>query len=99
MTEAKTFRTFIRIFSLLKSERLSTNIKVTLHKAPIRSVMTYACPVCELVADTYLLKNKVLQAIENFPRYTPVCDLHTASNLPYVYNYIRKLYGQQPEVI
>jgi hypothetical protein len=31
--EAKAFRTFIRIYSLLKSERLSTNIKLTLHKA------------------------------------------------------------------
>jgi hypothetical protein len=40
MTEAKAFRTFIRIYSLLKSERLSANIKLTLHKALIRSVMT-----------------------------------------------------------
>jgi hypothetical protein len=40
---AKAFRTFIRIYSLLKSERLSAKIKLTLHKALIRSVMTYAC--------------------------------------------------------
>jgi hypothetical protein len=38
--EAKAFRTFIRIYSLLKIERLSANIKLTLHKALIRSVMT-----------------------------------------------------------
>jgi hypothetical protein len=44
MIEAKAFRTFIRIYSLLKSERLSANIKLTLHKALIRSVMTYVCP-------------------------------------------------------
>jgi hypothetical protein len=44
MTEAKTFRTFIRIYSLFKSERLSASIKLTLNKALIRSVMTYACP-------------------------------------------------------
>jgi hypothetical protein len=31
--EAKAFRTFIRVFSLLKSERLGENIKLTLHKA------------------------------------------------------------------
>jgi hypothetical protein len=42
MIEAKAFRTFIRIYSLFKSERLSANIKLTLHKALIRSVMTYA---------------------------------------------------------
>jgi hypothetical protein len=29
--EAKAFRTFIRMYSLLKSERLSANIKLTLH--------------------------------------------------------------------
>jgi hypothetical protein len=32
------FRTFIRICSVFKNERLSTNIKLTHHKAP-RSVM------------------------------------------------------------
>jgi hypothetical protein len=40
MTEAKTFRTFIRIYFLFKSARLSANIKLTHHKAAIRSVMT-----------------------------------------------------------
>jgi hypothetical protein len=31
MTEAKTFRTFIRICSLYKNERLRANIKLTVH--------------------------------------------------------------------
>jgi hypothetical protein len=44
MTEVKTFRTFIRIYSLFKSERLSASIKLTPLKPLIRSVMTYACP-------------------------------------------------------
>jgi hypothetical protein len=39
MIEAKAFRTFIRICSLIRSEPLS-NLKLTLHKALIRSVMT-----------------------------------------------------------
>jgi hypothetical protein len=51
MIEAKAFRTFIRICSLLESERLSANIKLALHKALIRSVMTYACSAWELAAD------------------------------------------------
>jgi hypothetical protein len=42
--EAKAFRTFIRVYSIFKSERLSANIKLTPHKALIRSIMTYACP-------------------------------------------------------
>jgi hypothetical protein len=65
MIEAKAFKTFIRIYFLLKSERLSANIKLTLHKAMIRS---YDCPAW----DVYLLKlqrkqNKVLQTTGNFP--------------------------------
>jgi hypothetical protein len=44
MTEAETFRIFIGIYPLLKSERLSVNIKITLSKELIKSVMTYACP-------------------------------------------------------
>jgi hypothetical protein len=89
MIEAKAFRTFIRIYSLFKSGRLNANIKLTLHKALIRSVMTYACPAWELAADTYLLKlqsmqNKVLRTIGNFPRCTPVRGLHMAFYLLYV---------------
>jgi hypothetical protein len=43
MIETKAFRTFtsIRVYSVFKSERLSADIKLTLHKALIRSVMTY----------------------------------------------------------
>jgi hypothetical protein len=47
MIEAKAFRTFIRLYFLLKSERLSSNIKLTLHMALSRSVMTYACAAKE----------------------------------------------------
>jgi hypothetical protein len=43
MIEAKAFRTFIRIYSLFKSELLSANIKLTLEIALIISVMTYVC--------------------------------------------------------
>jgi hypothetical protein len=51
MMESKAFRTFIRIYSLFESECLSANIKLTLHKALIRSVMTYASPARELAAE------------------------------------------------
>jgi hypothetical protein len=75
MIEAKAFRTFIRVYSLFKSERLNANIKLILHKVLIRSVMTYACPAWEFAADTYLLKlqclqNRVLHTIGNTgPRF------------------------------
>ncbi|PNF17258.1 hypothetical protein B7P43_G05217 [Cryptotermes secundus] len=104
MIEAKAFRTFIRVYSLFKSGRLSANIKLTLHKALIRSVMTYASPTWEFAADTHLVKlqrlqNKVLRTIGNFPRRTPVRKLHMAFKIPYVYDYITELCRQQAEVI
>jgi hypothetical protein len=66
--------------------------------------MTYACPACELVADTYFLKlqrlqNKVLRSIGNFPKCTPISDLHTAFNIPYIYDYTKNLCWEQAEVI
>jgi hypothetical protein len=81
--QANAVRTFIRIYTLFKSERLSADIKQTLHKALITSVMTYAYPTWELVASTHLLKlqrlqKKVLGTIGNFPRCTLVRDIHTA---------------------
>jgi hypothetical protein len=91
MIETNTFTTFIRIYSLFKNEHLSASVQLTLHKALIRSVMTYACPTWELAADTCVLKlkclqNKVLHTDGNCPRCTAVCNLHMAFNLLYAYN-------------
>jgi hypothetical protein len=61
MIEAKAFRTFIRIYSLSKNGRLSTNIKLILPKALIRSAVTYAWPTWEPAADIFLLKLQRLQ--------------------------------------
>jgi hypothetical protein len=102
--EAKAFRTFIRTYSLFKSERLSANIKLTLNKALIRSVMNYASPAWEFAADSHLIKlqrlqNKVLRTIGNFPRRTPVREVHMAFKIPYVYDYITTLCRLQAEVI
>jgi hypothetical protein len=102
--KAKAFRTFIRLYSLFKSERLNSNIKLTRLQALIRSVMTYACPSWEFTAETHLsqlqrLQNRVLSNIGNFPRRTSVRDLHVAFQIPYVYDNIRKLCRQQAEVI
>jgi hypothetical protein len=97
MIEAKAFRTFIKIYSLFKSEQLSTNIKLTFHKALIRSIMTYACPIWEFAADNHLLK---LQR----PLHWKFSKAHTGSRFTHgfqtaVYDYITKLCRQQAEVI
>jgi hypothetical protein len=85
--EAKAFRTFISVYSLFKSGRLSANIRLTLQKANTNLIKLQS------------LKNKVLRTIGNFPRSTPVRELHMALKLPYVYDYITKLCRQQAEVI
>jgi hypothetical protein len=94
MIESKAFRTFIRIYSLFKSKRLSANIKLTLHKALIRSVITYACPGREFEAECHPLKlqrlqNKVLRTIGSFLSRASVRDMHVAFQIPYVYDYIQ----------
>jgi hypothetical protein len=66
--------------------------------------MTYAWPAWEFAANNHLLKlqrlqNKIFCTIGNFPRRTPVCDLHMAFKLPYIYDYITKLCRQQAEAI
>jgi hypothetical protein len=46
-----------------------------------------------------LSSNKVLRTIGNFSRCTPVRDLHTAFNLPHVYDYTTKLCRQEADAI
>jgi hypothetical protein len=75
MIEARTFRTFIKVYSLFKSVRLSANIDLTLHKTLITLVMTYACPNWVQAADTYLLK---LHCLQNKVLSAPIRELHMA---------------------
>jgi hypothetical protein len=99
MIEAKAFRTFIRIYSLFRSERLSTNIKLT-HKALIKSVMP-CMGICGRMSLLKLqrLQNKILHTIGNFLKRTSVRDMHKSFHMPYVYDYITKSCSQQAEVI
>jgi hypothetical protein len=104
MVTTKAYRTFMRLYSLFKSNRLNTNSKLTLRKALIRSIMTYACPAWESAADTHLMKlqrlqNKILCTIDKFPRNTPIRHMHISHQIPYVYDFITKLCKQQAKAI
>jgi hypothetical protein len=101
---AKALGTYIRTYSVFKSKYLNANIKLIMNRALIRSIMSNACPTCEFAADTHLMKlqhlqNRVLRANSNLDRRTPVRDLHLAFKIPYVYDYITKLYRRQAEII
>jgi len=102
--DAKALWIFISIYPLLKNECLSVDTKLTLYKALIRSILTYACPAWEFVADSYLLKlqhlwNKVLCTIGNLPQCTLTCDLHMVFKIPYLDNFITKLCRQKATVV
>jgi hypothetical protein len=96
MIEAKAFRTFIRIYSLFKIEHLSYNIKVTLIKALIMSVMTYACPAWELAAAP---------TKHGFPHNWKFSKVHTGLRFAHGFQHslcirlYKKLCRQQAEVI
>jgi hypothetical protein len=103
-TAAKALGTYIRTYSIFKSKHLREHIKLTVYRALIRSIMTYACPTWEFAADTHLMKlqrlqNRVLPAIGNLDRSTPVRDLHLAFKIPNVHDYMTKLCRRQAEVI
>jgi hypothetical protein len=51
MIETKAFVTFIGIYFLFRIVHLSANIKPTLYKAMITSVMNFACPSRKLAPD------------------------------------------------
>jgi hypothetical protein len=66
--------------------------------------MTCACPAWELAADVRLIKlqrlqNKVLRTIGNFPRPTPVREMHMVFHSLYVHDYMTKLCRRRAEVI
>jgi hypothetical protein len=95
-TIAKALRTYIRTYFLFKSDHVSAYIKITLCNALISSVMIYASPTWECAADALLLKpqrvqNKVLCAIGNLYRRTPVREICVAFKIPYVYGDVTKL--------
>jgi hypothetical protein len=76
MIEAKAFKTLIIIYSLLKSELLSANIKLSLHKALIR------LDACLGTSGRHLPykipASPIPRTIGNFARCGSVRDLHTA---------------------
>jgi hypothetical protein len=103
-TVAKALGTYMRTYSMFKSKHLSTNIKLIVFRALIRSIMTYACLTWELAADIRLMKlqgqkNRVLCSVGDFVRHTAVHDSHVTFKIPYVYDYIPKLCRRQAAVI
>jgi hypothetical protein len=95
---------YLRIYSLFQSECLSTNMKLTLYRTLIRSLMSYARPTWEYAVDAHLLKlqrlqNRVRRAGGILDRRTLVREMLVAFKISYVYHYVTKLCRTQAEVI
>lgn len=100
------FMNHVKYLGVIFDRRITWRLHIVMIEA--KAFKTFIRCYClfksEWMADTHLLKlqrlqNKFFCTIGNFPRCTPVHDLHTAFNLLYVYNYIMKLCQQQAEVI
>jgi hypothetical protein len=75
-------------------------VQLTLYKALITSIMTYACHAWEFAENSYSFKlrrlqNKVPRTTGNLSRRTSTCYLHMAFKIPYLQDFVTKLSRQQ----
>jgi len=74
--------TFLKIFPLLaRDSPLTIPNKILLYKLLLRSMITYAAPVWSTTSQTnyrhlQVYQSKCLRVMEDFPRRTPVSNLH-----------------------
>jgi hypothetical protein len=96
-------RTFIRLYPLFKSERLTANIKLTLLKALIRSVMTYVLSrlgICCRNPPTDIA-SPAKSSTHHWKFSKAYIGTRFACDFPNLttYDYITKLCRQQAEII
>ena len=89
---------FLQLFPLLlaRDSTLSIPNKITLYKLCIRSILTYAAPVCSNTSSSnyrllQILQSKCLRVIGNYRRRTPIPRLHATLNVSPIYNFIYRL--------
>jgi len=104
MIATKSLHIFLSIYPILKSECLSIGAKLIIYKVLIRSMLTPACLAWGFAVESYLLKlqwlqNRALCTTGNFPRHTPIHDLHRSFKVPYLYDYITHLCRKQVSII
>jgi hypothetical protein len=73
----------------IQIEHFSFNIKHIAYKALTRSIMVYACPICDYVANANLLKmqrlqNRFIRGVHTIDRRILVRELHVAFKFRYM---------------
>jgi Reverse transcriptase (RNA-dependent DNA polymerase) len=79
-----------------RNSHVPLHTKLTLYKALIRPILTYACPIFSNCAKAHVKKiqiqqNKILRMICNSPYFTRNDDLHANTKLPTIREFINKL--------
>jgi hypothetical protein len=75
-----------RVKVTTKSDQLSANISIKLSLGPAWESAANTHPI-----KLQRLQNMVLPTSGKFPRNTPIPDMHTTFQIPYVCDYITKL--------
>jgi hypothetical protein len=79
-----------------RSSSIDIHLALTIYKALIRPIMTYASPVWGFAALTHINKlqafqNKTLRIITKLPKVLPIHTLHEQTNIPLILTYIKSL--------
>jgi hypothetical protein len=79
-----------------RSSSIDIHLALTIYKALIRPIMTYACPVWGFAALTHINKlqafqNKTLRIITKLPKVVPILTLHDQTHIPLILTYIKSL--------
>jgi len=88
---------FLQLFPLLaRDSTLFIPNKITLYELVIRSMLTYAAPVCSNTSSSnyrrlQTLQSKCLHVISNYPRRTPIPRLHATLNVAPIRDFIYHL--------
>lgn len=79
-----------------KTSTLSVKNKLTLYKSCLRPIITYACPIFNIMSKTKLNKLQILQNIAlrivgNYEQSTRISKIHEELAVEYLSTYIQKL--------
>lgn len=79
-----------------KRSPLNIKNKLTLYKSCLRPIITYACPLFNIMSKTNLSKLQVLQNIAlriigNYENSTKISRMHQELNIEYIHAYINRL--------
>lgn len=79
-----------------KKSYINVKNKLQIYKTIVRPMLTYGCPIWNMTcASNYqklqILQNKFLRLVGNYPRYTPIHQLHDELKIEYISAYVKHI--------